>query len=211
MYGDINVNFFAKDNEKISNYVNNLAMIGCKMKINNHTRFSENCRPSLLDHIYTNVGNTRTNSGVALFELSDHLPTFFMVRNTISCVKNDTIFICCMKHFILEDFLIDLNAKMSEIKLNYSETNVTTDVSNITLVFKSVLDIHGLHAPLRPQTRKEKTLNKKPWITTGLLKSIKTKNKLFRKLFKRNNPNEKTFYQKYLNKLTHVKEAAKRN
>ena len=37
--GDINVNFFAKDNEKITNYVNNLALIGCKMKINNHTRF----------------------------------------------------------------------------------------------------------------------------------------------------------------------------
>ena len=68
-----------------------------------------------------------------------------------------------------------------------------------------------IHAPLRSQTRKEKTLNKKPWITTGLLKSIKTKNRLFRKLFKSNNPKEKTFYKKYLNKLTHVKEAAKRN
>ena len=113
-----------------------------------------------------------------------------------------------MKHFVLEDYLTDLNAKMSEIKLNYSETNVNTDVSNITLAFKSVLDIH---APLRPQTRKEKTLNKNPWITTGHLKSIKTKNKLFRKLFKSNNPKQKTFYKKYLNKLTHVKEAAKRN
>ena len=191
--GDINVKFFAKGNEKITDYMNNLAMIGCKMKINNHTRFGENCRPSLLDHIYTNIGNTRTNSGVALFELSDHLPTFFMLRNTTSCVKNDTKFIRCMKHFVLEDFLTDLNAIMSDIKLNYSETNVNTDVSNITLAFKSVLDIH---APLRPQTRKEKTLNKKPWITTGLLKSIKTKNKLFRKLFKSNNPKEKTFYKK---------------
>ena len=55
-------------------------MIGCKMKINNHTRFGENCRPSLLDHMYINIGNTRTNSEVALFELSDHLGTFFMVR-----------------------------------------------------------------------------------------------------------------------------------
>ena len=77
------------------------------------------------------------------------------------------------KHFVLENFLTDLNAKMSEIKRNYSETNINTDVSNITLAFKSVLDIH---APLRPQTRKEKALNKKPWITTGLVKSIKTKN-----------------------------------
>ena len=70
-----------------------------------------------------------------------------MVKNTTCCVKNDTKFQRCMKHFVLEDFLTDLNAKMSEIKLNYSETNVNTDVSNITLAFKSVLDIH---ASLRP-------------------------------------------------------------
>ena len=163
---DITVNFFAKNNEKITDYMNKLAMIGCKMKINNHTRFGENCRPSLLDYIYTNIDNTRTNSGVTLFELPDHLPTFFMVRNTTCGVKNDTKFIGYLKHFVLEDFLTDLNAKMSEIKLNYSETNVNTDVSNVTLAVKSVL---GIHAPFRPQTRKEKTLNKKPWITTGLL------------------------------------------
>ena len=89
-----------------------------------------------------------------------------MVRNTTCGVKNDTKFIRYLKHFVLEDFLTDLNAKMSEIKLNYSETNVNTDVSNVTLAVKSVL---GIHAPFRPQTRKEKTLNKKPWITTGLL------------------------------------------
>ena len=35
--GDINVNFFAKDNKKISDYMNNLPMVGCKMKIKNHT------------------------------------------------------------------------------------------------------------------------------------------------------------------------------
>ena len=100
--GDININYFAKDNEKIADYINNLAMIGCKMKTNNHTRFGENCKPSLLDHIYTNIDNTRTISGVAIFELSDHLPTFFIVKNTTCCVNNDTKLIRCMKHFVLE-------------------------------------------------------------------------------------------------------------
>ena len=63
-----------------------------------------------------------------------------------------------MKHFVLEDFLTDLSAKMPEIKLNYSATTVNTDVSNITLTFKSVLD---KHAPLRLQTRKEKKTKQK--------------------------------------------------
>ena len=58
--GDINVNFFAKDNEKITDCMNNLAMIGCKMKINHNTRFGENCRPSLLDHIYARIPTLAT-------------------------------------------------------------------------------------------------------------------------------------------------------
>jgi len=60
---------------------------------------------------------------------------------------------------------------------------------------------------------KGKILNDKPWITLGILKSIKTKNKFYRRLFRNKNSNEieKTFYKNYLNKLTYIKHAAKRN
>ena len=129
------------------------------MKINNHTRFADKCRPSLLDHIYTNIANKSTNSGVALYELSDHLPIFFIVKNTSSKLKSETKFIRCMKQFNLENFLVDLHTKMSKIEINSTTANIDDDVSNITLAFKSVLDIH---APLRPQTRNERRLSKKP-------------------------------------------------
>ena len=59
-------------------------------------------------------------------------------------------------------------------------------------------------------TRKEIKLNSKPWITKGLLTSIKTKNKLFRSNVKNNNLENKTNYKKYLNRLTHIKNSAKR-
>jgi len=109
-----------------------------------------------------------------------------------------------MKNFILEDFLIDLNEKLSKIKVD--SVNINADVSNISNIFKSVLD---KYAPLRLMSRREKRLNEKLWITPGILKSIKTKNKLFRKLFKNNGSDSKTFYKKYLNKLTHIKNIAK--
>ena len=35
-------------------------------------------------------------------------------------------------------------------------------------------------------SRKEKRLNEKPWITRGILTSIKTKNRLFKKYYKSN-------------------------
>ena len=37
----------------------------------------------------------------------------------------------------------------------------------------------NLHAPLRKQTHKEKKLKAKPWITKGVLASLKHKNKLY--------------------------------
>ena len=50
-------------------------------------------------------------------------------------------------------------------------------------------------APKRKATRKEKKLLLKPWISRGLLKSIQTKNKLFRQLQK--NRDNSILHNKY--------------
>ena len=62
-------------------------------------------------------------------------------------------------------------------------------------------------------SRKGKRLNKKPWITQGILTSIKTKNRLFKKYYKSNSSDssKKQQYKKYSNKLTHTKNIAKRS
>ena len=68
-------------------------------------------------------------------------------------------------------------------------------------------------APVKQLTKSKKRLARKPWITTGLLRSIKTKNSLYRALvrsrFKNQNAHEK--YKKYRNKVTHLLEESKRN
>ena len=74
------------------------------------------------------------------------------------------------------------------------------DIFNITL---------SKHAPLRRKSRKEKKLNSKPWITKGILISSKTKNKLYIANLK-GSANDVQLYKTYRNKLTHVKEQAKR-
>ena len=48
-------------------------------------------------------------------------------------------------------------------------------------------------APFRKMTQKEKRLKRKPWLTRGILKSIKIKNKMFKNLHSHilsNNPND---------------------
>ena len=84
--GDININTLENTNKTID-YINALTSIGCKMTIRNPTRFANNCSPSLLDHVYTNISSKNTSSGVSVFEISDHLPIFFLLKHSKCDVK----------------------------------------------------------------------------------------------------------------------------
>ena len=81
-------------------------------------------------------------------------------------------------------------------------------MNNFIFSFKQITD---MHAPLRLNSRKERKLALKPWITKGILKSIKTKNSSFNQCYKRNNSNLITQFKQYSNKLTTVKRIAKQD
>ena len=104
-------------NPKVRNYVNDLNSIGCKMLINIPTRFAENCKYSLLNHVYTSMTNERIKSGVCIFEISNHFPTFFIAHRSKILHNNKTKFIRSMKLFKLEDFLLDLRNDLSKLNL----------------------------------------------------------------------------------------------
>jgi len=160
--GDMNINTLMRNDAKITDYINNLTAIGCKLMIDNHTSFAKNCNPSLLDHIYTNISKGETHSGVSLFELSDHLPTFFITKQSKCIQKTIAKLKRCLKNFCFENFLTDLNDNLSKIEIDSTKTNVNSDVVKVSSMFKSILD---KHAPLRPMSRKEKNFASKPWIT----------------------------------------------
>ena len=74
-------------------------------------------------------------------------------------------------------------------------------------IFHKTLNIH---APLRKQSRKETKLKNKPWLSKGILISIQQKNLLYKRALKLNDSNTWAQYKVYRNKLTHIKEYAKR-
>jgi len=113
-----------------------------------------------------------------------------------------------MKNFVLEEFVTDLEHKLSRIDFKSKSTCVNDNVNNLITVFKGVLNHH---APLRAMSRSEKRLSDQPRISKGILKSIKTNNRLFRSYYKSNDSNKKAVYKKYFNKLTHIKFQARRN
>ena len=94
---------------------------------------------------------------------------------------------------------------MSNIAFEPYTASIDDNVNNLIAIFKDILD---RHAPLRPMSKKEQRLSNKPWITPGILNSIKTN--FFKIILKVTILTKKKLYKKYLNKLTHIKFHAKR-
>ena len=172
-----------------------LDSIGCNLLIASPTRFFINCTPSLLDHIYSNIHNCNKTSGICFYDISDHLPTFLVIKNLKGSIGTKPIFRRTMRNFVLEDFLTDLWEQLQAIEITNPNISVNKISQNLTSSSENVLN---KHAPLQKLSRKEKRLSEKPWISKGILKSIKTKNRLFRTHYRSSDPNKKLIYKKYL-------------
>ena len=133
---------------------------GC---INKPTRISISTK-SFLDHMYTNDFNQSLFSGIALCDISDHLPTFIFIKD-IKYIKkkSEEFYIRDMKNFSVELFCQDLYKQLGD--LHVTESRLPHD--QFEEFVKLFNDIGNFHAPRRRATRKEKKLKSKPWLTQG--------------------------------------------
>jgi len=94
--------------------------------------------------------------------------------------------------------------------LPQTEGDPSKDVNQALNVLGDSLNQQG---PLKNLSRSKKKLSQKPWITTGLYKSIKNENKMYRTLVRTrfSNTRAHNHYKKYRNKLNHIMEMSKRN
>ena len=127
--GGININTLL-NNPKISEYIAALNSIGCNQMVDVPTRFANNCKSFLLNHVYTNI-TKETYCEVCLHEISDHLPTFFVVPKFKCCLINKRRSIRCMKYFNLEDFLVDMKRNLSKLDFDSPNSNINNDVCNL--------------------------------------------------------------------------------
>ena len=101
----------------------------------------------------------------------------------------------------------DLHETLDALPIQYSEWNVNEKFDFIVRSMKSLADTH---MPVRKYTRREYKLKLKPWITQGIISSIKRRDYLFR-VYKRSKLiTDFETYKQFRNRLTHVKDLAKR-
>ena len=179
-----------------------LFSLGCLPLIKYLTRIAHSSR-TLIDHFYSNNLTQKTTSHILTEDILDHMPTALLLSNISHKTIEQNIVVRDTKNFNTENFLIELIEDLNVFHDNYivdEQFERFLNIFNITL---------SKHAPLRRKSRKEKKLNSKPWITKGILISSKTKNKLYIANLK-GSANDVQLYKTYHNKLTHVKEHAKR-
>jgi len=206
----MNLNFLKYQiDTNITDYVNSILSLSYISLINKPIRFSSTHQPSLLDRIYTNIIDDNTTTGIALYDISDHLPIFANFNFHPNCTKKYRPKNRCLKIFDLPSFLEDLNTALFDLDFhNQNNSDINITCNNFILMFNNILD---QHAPLRFASRKETRSFHKTWLTKGLLTPISKKNGLYKKMLSTNNPSISAKYKFYRNKITNFKESIKQN
>jgi hypothetical protein len=203
--GDINIDFFKftshSPTEKYLNmlYANNfLPIITKPTRLTDHTK-------TLIDHIYTNVYSDQISSGILLFDLSDHLPVFSIINMCTKRNKKRRVFRDYSK-FKSENYLNDIEKIGNSL---YQEGGDLNEITNH--VVNSIKTISNKHARIKTVSNSKQKQLDKPWITNGILKSVKNKQHMYRTHFLSNNIEKANRYKAYANKLNYIMSLSKRN
>lgn len=209
LLGDINIDFFKfaihNSTEAYLDmlYANNFLPI-----ITKPTRLTDHSK-TLTDHIYTNAPIDNIIPGIGLFELSDHLPVFCLIKMEIKRNKERRYY-RDYNAFNEEAYLNDLNLINWNSIINGDNGEISSNLNIVTVkVVDTLTHVVNKHAPIKLASRSKNKLLTKPWITNGILKSIKTKQKMYYTHFLSNNINKKCRYKAYANKLNIIKNKSK--
>ena len=115
-----------------------------------------------------------------------------------------------MKYFRPDIYCKDLDIAFDKL---FSEIPLINNL-NVNDVFSKFVNIFtqvtNLHAPITKFSRRQLKLKSKPWITKGVFTSIRKKQKLYKSHFLSGISSSITYYKKYSNLLTKLKNVAKR-
>ena len=201
--GDFNLDLLnAASHNPTSDYLNTFYSGSFYPLIDKPTRVTTKSA-TLIDNIFTNVLNTKITPGILFNDITDHFPIFHLLNNTRNQNKQSNN---------VNNYRTSRTMKIKNICLLGTELEQTQweEVTNCDSAegsynsfitkFSMIYDKHLPKVTKKVNKRKEE----KPWITAGIIKSIKTRNKLYKAFL--NHPNEvnKTKYVSYRNKLTHL-------
>ena len=206
--GDYNIDLLKYDtNAHINDFINTTLAHSFTPKIDKPTRVTHNTA-TLIDNIITNTTSTSTSTGILVTDISDHFPVFHITsHHHTQHVTHDTT--------PKRDYC-DKNVSNFKNTLDRETWETTLNVDNPDTSYNNFINTYTIHYnssfPLKRSTRKQSnhTDHKQPWITSGIVRSIRHKHKLYINFLKKKSPEAGDRYKKYKNKLTHTIRLAKK-
>ena len=213
--GDYNIDLLNYDSNKdVQNYLDTLCSNSFLPYITLPTRIS-NTTKTLIDNIFYK-GGSQPKSGNLTVDISDHLAQVLFIpsynkesnsaNNTTNYIYRD------LKNLNNENFIMDMLEIdwENELKLNNNDANFSLD--KFIQILNNTLD---KHAPYKTLSKTKLKSFSKPWITQGILKSIKIKNNLYKKYCKSKNDVSKNAlklkFQNYRNLIKTLTRRSKNN
>ena len=166
--------------------------------IDKPTRLS-NHSSSLLDNIFVKTSKGFSQSGLFYCEISDHLPVFCLLFDHKTDVTQK--WRIEKKRKITDENVSCLNEDL--LSENWNDVIICDDVESAFEVFwNKFYYLFNKHFPYVQLNDKRK--GNHPWITRGILRSIKRRNVLYKRSMKKRSPDNVEKYKKYRNKLTSI-------
>ena len=188
--GDMNINLLSKT-KHIQDYINKIFTSNYINHINHPTRITDNTRTTI-DHIYSkgnSLNKMKLISGILINDISDHYATFIIFS------KREAI----KKEKVMTQIFSEGNINKYRNLISSTNWDNILDSGNINDKCKHLTNRISscYHKAFPIVTLSQKQSKNKPWVTKGLIKCSKEKNRLYLKSKNSNDPNVKMKYIKY--------------
>ena len=198
LLGDFNIDLSVPHDNQSHQLMNTLSSYDLYPHIDKATRITPTTH-SLLDNIFSTDINNKSN-GIIYYDISDHLPIFMISRSNTPIIREKDKFKMHRKETKLNIESLNYDLSKEEWQTVYTETDVNNAYTNFS---NKVHYYYNKNIPLN-KTRVNKKNSKHPWITRGIIKSISTRNNLYKHALRHPNVENLQKYKRYRNKLTSI-------
>ena len=205
--GDFNLDLFHYDHHVFTQeFMDSLFSHMFIPLINRPTRLtSYSATP--IDNIFTNCLSQNGVNGIILNDIFDHLTVFAISSTKTVACKNEINY---YKRDYNEPNFTKFQRKLSQV--DWNGVLVGQDPNEIYDSFAAEYHRHFDDCfPLKTIRRNPSGKPKSPWITKGLLASVRKKNKLYKKYLAIPTPACGSHYNRYKNELNHLIRIAKKH
>ena len=204
--GSFNLNLLDhNENKKVQNFLNIIHQNRMLPTINKPTRITRKSATAI-DHITNNYIESSFKTAIIKSDISDHFPICILSPSDTSFAENEILY--QYKIIIDNERITAFSQKLFEY--DWKDIIAQNKLKEAYELFlKDFSTLYEAYFPLKKEKIRSKDL-KSPWITKGLKKSSKRKQKLYAKFLKKRNEKTEKDYLDYKKLFESLKKRSKK-